>query len=141
MIVLDTNVISELMAAKPFQAVLEWISLIPPHSVFTTTITQAEILYGIRILPDGKRKAGLDAAAQRIFSDKLAGRVLPFDISPADIYPVLAAKRRQMGLPIGQFDAQIAAICLSRGASLATRNVADFTGIGLDIINPWDFSG
>jgi predicted nucleic acid-binding protein len=141
MIVLDTNVISELMAAKPFQAVLDWFSSIPSQSVFTTSVTQAEILYGIRILPDGKRKNGLDAAAQAIFSDKLADRVLSFDISSADIYPVLAAKRRQMGLPIGQFDAQIAAICLSRGASLATRNVADFTDIDLEIFNPWDFRG
>ena len=107
--------------------------------MFTTTITQAEILCGIALLPDGKRKAGLDAAAQKIFSETLVDRVLSFDPDAAQIYPHLVAKRRQSGRPISQFDAQIAAICLARSSSVATRNVADFSDLGLDIVNPWNF--
>jgi predicted nucleic acid-binding protein len=139
MIVLDTNVISDLMAPKPSESVVGWVASIEPSWMFTTTIIQAEILCGIYLLPDGKRRAGLHTAAQKIFSEKLADRVLSFDPDAAQIYPRLVAKRRQSGRPISQFDAQIAAICLARGSSVATRNVTDFSDLGLDIVNPWNF--
>lgn len=139
MIVLDTNVISEIMTPRPNEVVLNWLAAQPSASVFTTATTQAEILYGIRILPEGKRRNDLEAEAQAIFLEDMAGQVLPFDMEAADVYADIAAKSRSIGRPMSQFDAQIAAIALSRGASVATRNVSDFADIELDVINPWDY--
>ncbi len=106
--------------------------------MFTTTITQAEILYGIAILPEGKRKYELYQAATLMFAEDFIGRVLPFDESAAVAFANISAQRRVSGTPISQADAQIAAICYSCNATMATRNVADFTGCGIFIINPWD---
>lgn len=141
MIVLDTNVISELLRPKPEGAVEAWLTDQPPASIFTTTITQAEILYGVRLFSDGKRKKELLAAIEPIFAEDFAGRVLPFDEDAADAYATLAVARRQAGRPISQFDAQIAAIAISRGAAVATRNVSDFAEIGVAVINPWTYEG
>lgn len=141
MIVLDTNVISELFLLQPSSAVESWVADQPTASLFTTTVTEAEILYGVRLLPDGKRRRDLLAAIEPIFWEDFAGRVLPFDREAADAYATLAVERRQSGRPISQFDAQIAGIALSRGAAVATRNVADFEGIGLTIIDPWTYGG
>lgn len=141
MIVLDTDVISELLRPKPYNAVEAWLADQPPASVFTTAIAEAEILYGVRLLPDGKRRQELLAAIGLIFAEDLAGRVLPFDEDAADAYAMLAVARRQDGRPISQFDAQIAAIAASRGAAIATRNVADFADIGVAVINPWTYEG
>ncbi|MHB8766118.1 MAG: PIN domain-containing protein [Deferrisomatales bacterium] len=137
MIVLDTNVLSELMRPAPEERVTGWVAARPAASLFTTTITQAEILYGVAVLPEGRRRDALAAAVQSLFGEDLAGRVLPFDAEAAQAYAVVAAKRRKAGQPMAQFDAQIAAICLSRGAALATRNLADFIGCGVDVVNPW----
>jgi len=137
MIVLDTNIISELLLPAPEPVVVHWLAQQPSAAIFTTTITEAEILYGVRLLPDGRRRRDLEAAILPIFAQDLAGRVLPFDREAADIYSVIATERRRAGRPISQFDAQIASIALSRGASLATRNVSDFEGVGLTIVNPW----
>lgn len=137
MIVLDTNIISELLLPVPEPSVVDWLADQPAAAVFTTAVTEAEILYGLRLLPDGRRRRDLEAAILPIFAQDLAGRVLPFDRDAADVYGVIATDRRRNGRPISQFDAQIAAIALSRGAALATRNVADFEGVGLSIINPW----
>jgi len=141
MIVLDTNVISELLRPKPDGAVESWLADLPPASVFTTAITEAEILYGVHLLPDGKRKNELLAAIGPIFAEDFAGRVLPFDEDAADAYAKLAVARRQAGRPISQLDAQIAAIAASRGAAIATRNVSDFADIGVAVINPWTYEG
>ncbi|WP_312366045.1 type II toxin-antitoxin system VapC family toxin [Ensifer sp.] len=137
MIVLDTNILSELLLPVPEPAVVDWLAEQPSAAVFTTTITEAEILYGLRLLPDGRRRRDLEAAILPIFTQDLAGRVLPFDREAADVYGTIATERRKAGRPISQFDAQIASIALSRGAALATRNVADFETVGLVIINPW----
>lgn len=137
MIILDTNVISELLTPSPNTLVIEWLSAQPPMSVFTTAVTEAEILYGLRLSPEGRRRHDLEEAIAPIFGEDLAGRVLPFDRDAADLYATIATDRRRAGRPISQFDAQIAAIALSRGASVATRNVPDFAGIGLVIVNPW----
>ncbi len=137
MIILDTNVLSELLLPSPNPVVVDWLAEQTPASVFTTSITEAEILYGLRLLPEGRRRRELEAAILPIFREDLAGRVLPFDRDAADIYATIATARRTAGRPISQFDAQIAAITLSRGASLATRNEADFQEIGLEVINPW----
>lgn len=139
MIVLDTNVLSELLAPSPSPNVLAWLAAQPSAAVFTTAVTEAEILYGLALLPDGRRRQALEAAVRPIFSDDLAGRVLAFDREAAASYAVIAARRRALGRPISQFDAQIAAIAVSRGASIATRNVADFAETGAPVINPWEF--
>jgi len=137
-IILDTNVLSELLTPAPSVTVEAWLAEQPPTSVFITTVTEAEILYGLRLLPDGRRRRDLEAAIVPILREDFAGRILPFDSEAADAYAKLAAERRKAGRPISQFDAQIAAIARSRGAALATRNVADFEGTGIAIINPWD---
>jgi predicted nucleic acid-binding protein len=135
-ILLDTNVISEMMRASPDARVVAWLDAQPAAGLFTTTLSQAEILYDLELLPAGRRR-DLFAAALPIFEEDLAGRVLPFDTEAALIYPSIAAARRQSGHPISQIDAQIAAIVRSRGARLATRNVRDFEGCGIDLIDPW----
>ncbi len=137
MIVLDTNVLSEVLRVKPEPRVLEWLSDQPRASVFTTTITRGEILYGIRVLPAGKRRDGLWDAATKMFEVDFDGQVLTFDSAAADEFAEISAARRAAGRPIAQFDAQIAGITRSRGAQLATRNVSDFEKCGFDVINPW----
>jgi predicted nucleic acid-binding protein len=140
MVIIDTNVISELLAPKPSASVVEWIVAQPAASVFTTAITKAEILRGIRFLPEGKRRRDLEVGIRPIFTIEFEGRVLPFDSEAADAYADLTAARRRLGRPISQSDAQIAAIALSRGAAIATRNADDFTEIELTVINPWEMS-
>jgi predicted nucleic acid-binding protein len=137
MIILDTNVLSELMRSEPDLAVLGWLSAKPAPIVFTTSITQAEILHGIRVLPDGRRRQAFEAAATAMFEEDFFGRVLAFDGGSARAYASIAADRRRAGRPISQFDAQIAAIAAANGASVATRNVSDFEGCGIGVINPW----
>jgi predicted nucleic acid-binding protein len=137
-ILLDTNVLSELMKAAPDQSVLAFINGVPGMALFTSAITQAEILYGIALLPEGRRRDALLAAARTALDNHFRGRVLPFDGGAAEAFAVIAAGRRQGGRPISQADAQIAAIAKSRGAALATRNVADFDGCGVSVVNPWD---
>lgn len=137
MIILDTNVISELMRRQPDQRIMTWIADQPMAGVFTTTLTRAEIFYGLALLPEGRRRSDLLAAARPMFDVDLAGRVLPFDTEAAIFYPAIAAGRKQAGRPLSQIDAQIAAIVRSRGARLATRNVRDFEDCGITIVDPW----
>ena len=137
MIVLDTNVLSEAMKPIPAAEVLRWLAAQPTSRLFTTTITQAEILYGLELLPKGKRRAALQSAVETIFEEDFANRVLPFDCDAARIFPQIAASRRALGHPIAQWDAQIAAIARSRGAALATRNTGDFEHCGVILLNPW----
>lgn len=137
MIVLDTNVISELMRAWPEARVLDWLAARPSAGLFTTTLTQAEIFYGLALLPLGRRRDDLIAAAHPIFAHEFAGRILSFDSDAAMAYAEIAVRRRQAGQPITQIDGQIAAIVASRGARLATRNVRDFSDCGIDLIDPW----
>jgi toxin FitB len=136
MIVVDTNVASELMRPSPAQAVQDWVRSRDASQLCTTAITVAEIRYGIERLPAGRRKDALRAAAVEIF-DTFAEQVLPFDVVAAEQYALVVSQRDRLGLPIDGFDAQIAAICRSRGAALATRNVANFGETGVDVINPW----
>jgi toxin FitB len=138
MIILDTNVLSEAMRPTPAREVLRWIADQPTSGLFTTSITQAEIMYGIELLPKGKRRVTLQSAVQALFEEDFAGRILPFDSDAARLFPAIAASRRTSGRPIAQWDAQIAAIALSRGATLATRNTGDFEHCGITLINPWN---
>lgn len=138
MIVLDTNILSELLRPVPETVVVAWVSHQPRASLFTTSVTRGEVLYGLRLLSDGRRRRQLWNAALAIFDEDLAGQVLSFDSNAADAYAELVAHRRESGKPISQFDAMIASVAYSRGASLATRNVRDFEDCGIDVINPWE---
>lgn len=137
MIVLDTNVVSELMRSQPDARLMTWFERQPAAGLFTTTLTQAEIFYGLALLLDGRRRQALTAAARLMFDEDFAGHILPFDVEAASIYPEIAADRRQIGKPISQVDAQIAAIVRSRGARLATRNTRDFSDCGITVVDPW----
>jgi predicted nucleic acid-binding protein len=137
MTVLDTNVLSELMKPEPSRRVVAWVASRPSASLYTTTLTQAEILYGVAVLTPGKRQAKLAEAVQGLFEEDFSGRVLPFDSAAARSFADLAATRRRAGRPISYADAQIASIAHARGASLATRNVDDFEGCGLVVLDPW----
>lgn len=140
MIVLDTNVLSEALRPAPEPAVLRWLARQQRDLVCTTAITQAEILYGIEILPAGSRRTRLRAAVERLFGDEFNGRILPFDAEAAAAYPKIVAARDSKGRPISQFDAVIASVCVARNAAIATRNTNDFEHCGLAIINPWSDS-
>lgn len=140
MIVLDTNVVSEAIRTQPDPSVASWLASRPSSSLFITAITQAELLYGLELLADGKRRRGLTDAVQAILREGFRGRVLPFDGPAAEAYATIAAGRRARGKPISAFDAQIAAIARSRGAHVATRNVADFDDCGVEILDPWTSS-
>jgi predicted nucleic acid-binding protein len=137
MIVLDTNVVSEIMKPAPFDAIVHWLASQKSSSVFTTVITQAEILYGIEVLPAGKRKHGLAVAAGKLFDKLFLGKILPFREESARQYSRISASRRALGRPIAQLDAMIAAIAHVQGAAVATRNTSDFEQCGIRLINPW----
>jgi predicted nucleic acid-binding protein len=137
MIVLDTNVLSEVMRPRPDPKLVSWLAAQPTASLFIAAITQAEILYGLALLSEGRRRIDLLAAASSMFAEDFAGRILPFDEDAAVAYAAIAADRRQAGRPISQFDAQIAAIVRSRGGLLATRNTRDFIDCGFEVIDPW----
>ena len=138
MIVLDTNVLSELMKATPAQSVVRWVAKQPVTSLYTTSITQAEVLHGILLLPAGKRRTAVEAAAEAMFKEAFSDRILGFGSDAAYPYARIAAQRRRAGRPISHFDAQIASIAKATGAAVATRNVADFDGCEIKVINPWD---
>lgn len=138
MIVLDTNVLSELMKPAPADRVVRWVAAQPASSLYTTSVTQAEILHGILLLPAGKRRDALQAAAEAVFAKDLGSRVLPFGSEASRAYARIAAGRQRVGRPISQFDAQIAAIAHCAGAAIATRNVGDYEGCGIKVINPWE---
>jgi predicted nucleic acid-binding protein len=137
MIVLDTNVLSELLRPAPETRVMVWLDAQPRASMFTSAVTQGEILYGIRLIYEGQRRKKLWEAAIAIFAEDFLGRVLSFDGEAANHYADIGASRRAAGRPISQFDAVIAAITRSRGAILATRNAKDFEGCDIVVINPW----
>ena len=137
MIILDTNVLSELMRPAPNSKVAAWVGQQPTAHVFITTITQAEILYGIELLPQGKRRESLRSAASELFTQDLAGRILAFDSDAAVAFAKIAASRRQLGKPISHADAQIAAIAQAQNATLATHNVADFANCEINVVDPW----
>jgi predicted nucleic acid-binding protein len=138
MIILDTNVLSEFMRAVPNPTVMDWISHQVSSEVFVTTITQAEMYYGLALLPMGKRRSDLERAVQQMFEQDFSERILTFDSVAALEYAKLASLRRQIGKPITQADAQIAAIALSKNAVLATRNIADFCDCQITLVNPWE---
>jgi toxin FitB len=136
MIILDTNIVSELMRPTPAPTVLAWLRRQTGSDLYTTAITAAEIRYGIARLPDGSRKRDLARAAGEVFA-AFPDQILPFDDPAAAAYADLVAQRERLGTPINGFDGQIAAICRRHAASLATRNGRDFQDTGLAITDPW----
>ncbi len=137
MIILDTNVISELMKDAPDPSVRDWAQATPVTELWITSVTVAEVFLGIERLPEGQRKRALATAAGHWVDQIFRNRVLAFGAGEARLYASLVAIRLRSGHPIGIPDAQIAAIARAHGATLATRNVKDFDGTGVDLVNPW----
>ena len=136
MIVLDTNVVSAIMRPHLNEPVATWFTAQDPTALRTTIITAAEIEYGIAVMPDGHKRRELAARAAQVW-ELFPDAVLVFDREAASAYGAVCARRERAGRPIGPLDAQIAAICLVHGATLATRNVKDFDGTGVDVVDPW----
>lgn len=137
MIVLDTNVISEVMRPSPSAVVLAWLRSTPVHELATTTICIAEIGYGLARLPYGRRRSQQEAAFASYRAQIFEGRVFAFDALAADTYGELVASRERLGRPLDGPDGLIAAIVLSRGLSVATRDVGGFSDCGFPVVNPW----
>lgn len=138
MIVLDTNVVSELMRPQPAPAVLSWVNAQPADQLWLCSVVVAELLYGVGRLPDGARKGQLVNAVKAMVFEDFASRILTFDLEAAAAYAQLVVQRESGGQSIAMADVQIGAICVVHGATLATRNVRDFAQLGLNLINPWD---
>lgn len=137
MIVLDTNVVSELLRPVPSPLVEAWLSAQEGATVFFTAIGEAELRRGVATLPEGRRRTILAQAVAAMLDEDFRNRILPFDSAAARAYAAIAAARRSAGRPISQFDCQIAAIVASHPAVLATRNTIDFEGCGIDVVDPW----
>jgi toxin FitB len=137
MLILDTNVLSELMNPAGATVVLNWADAAARRELFTTALNQAEILYGLAIMPKGKKRTDRIAWADTMFAQDFHGRVLPFDGQAAIQYADIVASRRRIGRPIDPVDAQIAAIARVHGMSIATRDVRGFERCGIDVVNPW----
>lgn len=136
MIILDTNVVSELMRETPHPGVVAWVRGHVTQGLVTTAVTIAEIGYGVERLPPGRRRDMLRSAARSQF-EGFGSQILAFDVAAALKYPEVVVARELAGRPTTELDAQIAAIALSSGSAVATRNARDFTGVGLEILDPW----
>ncbi|MDQ6640028.1 MAG: type II toxin-antitoxin system VapC family toxin [Pseudomonadota bacterium] len=137
---LDTNVLSELLRAAPHPAVAAWVAAQPTEGLCVSSVTQAEMLLGARLLPAGKRRRALERALAAMFEEDFVERILPFDSAAVPAYVGIVATRRAAGRPISQFDAQIAAIARHHRNVLATRNTGDFEGCGIALVDPWKFA-
>jgi predicted nucleic acid-binding protein len=137
MILLDTNVVSELMRPAPSEAVLAWFAAQDAADLYLSAIGEAELRRGAAMLPAGKWRAQLMAAIDAMITEDFAGRILPFDSAAAQAFVLGFLERRAAGRPISLPDGQIAAIARARQAAIATRNTADFAGCGLAVIDPW----
>ena len=137
MYVIDTNVASELMRPSPAPAVAAWIAGRDAEELYLTAVSEAELLYGVAIMPAGRRRNELEAAMRRWLDTGFAERILPFDSAAAREYADIAAGRRSAGRPIAPADCQIAAIAQCRGMTVATRNVRDFGDIDVVVVDPW----
>ena len=137
MIILDTNILSELLRPSPARQVEDWLSTQDGTQVYFTTIGEAELRHGVAIMPAGKRRAELSKAIEGMLSEDFRDRILSFDRAAARAYAAIAAERRAAGRPISQFDCQICAIARANDAVIATRNTADFEGCGVVLFDPW----
>jgi toxin FitB len=135
MIILDTNVISAAMQADA--SVIDWLDRQPRLSIWTTTVTVLEIRFGLEIMPAGRRRTEREASFARVVSEKLQGRVLPFDERAAEETAVVMAIRHRAGQPRELRDSMIAGIALAQQATLATRNVRHFDDLNVLVVDPW----
>jgi predicted nucleic acid-binding protein len=138
MFVLDTNILSALMSPAPAPEVTTWVARQSPRVLFTTAVSQAEILAGIAVMPEGRRRLALEDAARAMFEGEFNGRVLPFDAASAGAYAAIFDARKRAGRPIAPLDLMIAAVARARGAAVVTRDTGGFEGGGLELINPWE---
>ena len=138
MIVLDTNVISEVMKPRPHTSVIEWLDHQAGSSLSITTISLSELVLGIELLADGRRKREMGNALRAMLEKLFGSRILPFDTPCAAAYAELVSQGRYRGLAVAVQDGQIAAIAKSRGFAVATRDVGPFMAAGLEVINPWE---
>ena len=138
MFLLDTNILSGMMRVPPVPQVANWLAEQDLDRVYTAAVSQAEIFAGLAIMPDGRRRRDLEAAARGMFLDDFDGRILPFNQLAANSYADMFAANRHAGRAPAIIDLMLAAIAHSNGASIVTRNVVDFTACGVPIINPWD---
>ena len=137
MILLDTNLVSEVMKARPAETVVTWLNGQSSEKLYVSSITIGEISYGLRILPDGERRSGLRERFERFVTLAFDQRVLAYDESAARIYGDLMGDRKELGLPMSVRDGQIAAIACLNHLAVATRNVVDFESCGIDVVNPF----
>lgn len=138
MIVLDTNVISEVMRPVPDARVMAWLRKQPLQTLATTAVTVAEIRYGLGHLPEGQRRRTLELQFQAFLDRGFDKRIMAFDVAAAEVYSLIVVEREKSGRPVGAFDAMIAAIARVNHACVATRDMAGFAGCGITVINPWD---
>ena len=138
MIVLDTNVVSEPLKPQPNPVVLDWLNAQAPQTLYLTSITVAELLAGVDAMPTGQKRDKLRLAILEQILPLFEGRVLPFDLAAAQAFAPVNTQARLSGHPIGFADGAIAAISAAHGFILATRNVNDFKGANIALINPWD---
>ena len=136
MFVLDTNVLSAIMGSQPAPEVAAWLAGQPEDLLFTATICQAEVLSGLAVMPEGRRRFALEAAARAIFTEDFDGRVLPFDAAAAAAYADIFAARKRAGRPTVPLDLMIAAVARTRGASVVARDTRGFEECGVPLINP-----
>ena len=137
MLVVDTNVLSELMRPAPDTVISSWVAERMTSSLYLTAISEAELRFGLAIMPPGRRRDGLAEGLERMLRTGFANRVLPFDSAAASAYAEIAAARRTMDRPMPEADCQIAAIARSRDMAVVTRNVRDFVDATVEVINPW----
>ncbi len=137
MFVIDTNVAAELMRPAPNPTVAAWIAEQDAEAIYLTAVSEAELLYGVAIMPAGKRRNALEAAMREWLDLGFTRRILSFDSAAARAYAEIASGRRRAGRPMGEADCQIAAISRSRGAVLVTRNVRDFERTEVELVDPW----
>ena len=141
MILLDTNVVSEVMKTRPAEAVVAWLNGQDSEKLHVSAISIGEIAYGLRVLPDGRRRSGLRERFERFIALAFDQRVLAYDESAARIYGELMGDRKELGLPMSVPDGQIAAIARLNHMAVATRNVLDFEHCGIDVLNPFEAAG
>lgn len=137
MIILDTNVVSAFMTSQPDKSVLQWMNKQAPNQLYLTTITLAEIAYGLGTMPAGKRRQFLSGRFESFIDMGFTGRILDFDAASAKVYGDIMSHRKSIGRPMSIFDGQIASIAKIHGFSLATRNVKDFKDSDIVLINPF----
>lgn len=138
MILVDTNILSELMRPNPNHSVVIWLNEQDSADLYCSTITLAEIQFGLNLMPNGKRHKSLSAAFQTFKENIFGSRILSFNQAAATSYANIRAERQQIGQPIASLDAQIAAIAQVNNCAIATRNTKDFTHINIALINPFE---